>query len=137
MNSGLVLIIDDDVAMAEAVQDMLQAAGHSTAVACTGFHGLKLAREVKPSVIVCDMQMPNMTGTDVFHALASDPATAHIPRVLMTGYIDADRSCANAFLLKPFEPHQIVEMMKRVISTSSKASTPKKRELVADAHWRG
>ena len=137
MNLGPVLIIDDDVAMVEAVQEMLQEAGHSTAVACNGFHGLKLAREAKPSVIVCDMKMPNMAGADVFRALASDPATAHIPRVLMTGHSDADRSLANAFLLKPFEPRQIVEMMQRMTSTSSTPLVPRKHVVLTDAHWRG
>ncbi len=123
--------------MVEAVQEMLQAAGLSTATACNGFHGLRLAREAKPSVIVCDMKMPNMAGTDVFRALASDPATAHIPRVLMTGHSDADRSHANGFLLKPFEPRQIVDMMHRMSRTYSSQLPAAKTYKLADAHWRG
>src|SRR5882672_11307369 len=105
MNLGApVLIIDDDPAMTETVKEILEAAGQSAAIAGNGFHGLKLAREVQPSVIVCDMVMPHMVGTDVFRTLASDPVTAAIPRVLMTGHADADRSCADGFLLKPFQP---------------------------------
>jgi phosphoserine phosphatase RsbU/P len=117
MNLGApVLIIDDDAAATDAVKEILEAAGHTTAVARNGFHGLKLAREVKPSVIVCDMVMPHMAGSDVFRTLASDPSTAHIPRVLMTGHSDADRSCADGFLLKPFDAPAVLRLLERMTS---------------------
>lgn len=109
-----VLIIDDDPDMTEAVKQMLEAAGHATAVARNPFHGLKLAREMKPSVVMCDMVMPNMTGADVFRTLASDPATARIPRVMMTGHSDADRSCADGFLLKPFPAEVMLALVERM-----------------------
>jgi two-component system chemotaxis sensor kinase CheA len=129
-----VLIIDDDPAAIDAVKEVLEAAGHSTAVARDGFHGLRLVREVKPSVIVCDMVMPNMAGSDVFRTLAADPSTAHIPRVLMSGHSDADRSCADGFLLKPFEAHDMLELLGRV---ASNPRTPTKGRTSREAHWRG
>lgn len=117
MNLGApILIIDDDPAATDAVREILEAAGHATAIARNGFHGLKLAREVKPAVIVCDMVMPHMAGSDVFRTLASDPVTAHIPRVMMTGHADADRSCADGFLSKPFEAHVVLRLMERMAS---------------------
>ena len=122
-----VLIIDDDAALAETVEAILQPAGYVTTVASNGFQGLKMAREVKPAVIVCDMKMPHMAGADVLRELASDPATAQIPRVLMTGNIDADRSSANAFLLKPFQPDDILHLLQRVMcdpSVTKSANAP-------------
>ena len=111
-----ILIIDDDPAATDAVREILEAAGHSTAIARNGFHGLKLAREVRPAVIVCDMVMPHMAGSDVFRTLAADPSTAHIPRVLMTGHCDADRSCADGFLLKPFNAEAVLRLLQRMTS---------------------
>ena len=135
MNWGApVLIIDDDPGMTEAVKEILEAAGHSTAVARNAFHGLRLAREVMPSVIVCDMVMPHMAGSDVFRTLASDPATAGIPRVLMTGHGNADRSCADGFLLKPFEPHAMLSLLERMVSLPRAVNAQAKSK---EAHWRG
>jgi CheY-like chemotaxis protein len=112
--SSSVLIIDDDPNFAEAVEGFLQPAGYATTVARNGFQGLKLAREVRPAIIFCDMKMPHMAGTDVLRELSSDPATSHIPRVLMTGNVDADRSVAHGFLLKPFEEADLIAVLKRV-----------------------
>jgi CheY-like chemotaxis protein len=103
-------------------------------VARNGFHGLKLAREVNPSVIVCDMVMPHMAGSDVFRTLASDPFTAHIPRVLMTGHSDADRSCADGFLLKPFDAHTVLRLLERMTSLPRVVNAPAKTKTVL---WRG
>src|SRR5688572_27525905 len=100
--SAAVLIIDDDPNLVEAVEGFLQPAGYATKVARNGFQGLKFAREAGTAVILCDMNMPHMAGTDVLRELSSDPATCHIPRVLMTGNLDADRSVADGFLLEPF-----------------------------------
>ena len=81
---------------------------------------MKLAREARPQVILCDMKMPHMAGTDVLRALAADPTTAHIPRVLMTGNIDADRSAAHGFLLKPFLEADLVAVLERVANNPAR-----------------
>ena len=111
-----VLIIDDDPVLAELVKDILETAGHDTAVAHHAFHGLRLAREVQPSVVLCDWVMPDMAGSDVLRALAADPATARIPRVLMTGHAAADQSCADGFLLKPFHPQDMLCLLEKMSS---------------------
>lgn len=127
-----VLIIDDDPALVEAVQDMLESAGHSTAAASNGFQALRLVREVKPAAIVCDLVMPEMTGSDVLRTLASDPTTARIPRVLMTGRSDVDRSCAHGFLLKPFQADDILKMLERITRVPYAVNTNE-----TDARWQG
>lgn len=132
--SAPVLIIDDDPTTTEVVKEILESAGHTTATALNAFHGLKLAREVKPAVIVCDMVMPHMAGSDVFRELAADPATAGIPRVLMTGHSNADRSGSDGFLLKPIQPHVILELLERMVS---KRRVPHKPAASKEAQWHG
>ncbi len=129
-----VLIIDDDPVLAELVKEILETAGHDTAVAHHAFHGLRLAREIQPSVVLCDWVMPDMAGSDVLRALAADPATARIPRVLMTGHGDADQSCADGFLLKPFRPHDMLHLLKQM---SSLPRTKKKTFVLKEARWQG
>lgn len=128
----LVLIIDDDMAIAEAVGDMLRTGGYSVAIAHNGFRGLRLVREMKPSAVVCDMAMPDLTGADVLQILASDPGTTQIPRVMMTGHVDADRSNADAFLLKPFQPNDLLNLLQRLEPKSNpKQDASVDREIFA------
>jgi twitching motility two-component system response regulator PilH len=135
MNSGApVLIIDDDPSATDAVKEVLEAAGHATAVAWDGFHGLRLVREIKPSAVVCDMVMPNMAGPDVFRALAADPTTAHIPRVLMTGHGNPDRSCADGVLLKPFEAEEMLKLLRRL---TANPRSPMTTRIPREALWHG
>lgn len=119
--SGSALIIDDDASFAEVVGAFLQAAGYKVVVAGNGFQALRLAREIKPDVILCDMKMPNMSGSDVLRELAADPATARIPRLLMTGVAEADRSHAHAFLLKPFQANDVLTAVQRAIATGPRS----------------
>ena len=129
-----VLIIDDDPAMTDMVKDILEAAGRRAAVARNAFHGLRLAREVKPAAVLCDLVMPDMSGSDVLRALASDPATARIPRVMMTGHQDADRSCADGFLLKPFHAETMLKLLD-TMSTLPRLAT--KSTGHTELLWRG
>lgn len=129
-----VLIIDDDPVMAELVKEILETAGHDTALARNAFHGLKLAREVQPSVVVCDWAMPDMAGSDVLRTLAADPSTARIPRVMMTGHSNADQSCADGFLLKPF---QAPDMLRLLAQMNSLPRLAKKSAVTREARWQG
>ena len=132
MNLGVpVLVIDDDPAMTGLVKDMLQSAGYSVVVAHNPFVGLRLVREVKPSAVLCDMVMPDMTGADVLNVLASDPTTAEIARVIMTGHVDADRSNADALLLKPFQSSELLQVLQRMESrTKLKPGVRHRREAL-------
>ena len=129
-----VLIIDDDPVLAELVKEILETAGHDTAVAHHAFHGLRLARELRPSVVLCDWVMPDMAGLDELRALAADPATARIPRVLMTGHSNADQSCADGFLLKPFRPQEVLLLLEQM---SALPRAQKKSFLLQETCWQG
>jgi CheY-like chemotaxis protein len=129
-----VLIIDDDPALAGLVQAMLATTGQDAVVAHHAFHGLRLAREIKPAAVLCDWVMPDMAGSDVLRALAADPATARIPRVLMTGHAHADQACADGFLLKPFPSRDLLWMLEQMASLprlKKRVFTPK------EAVWQG
>jgi CheY-like chemotaxis protein len=137
MNFGApILVIDDDPHFVQAMAGMLEATGHSAAVAGNAFHGLKLAREIKPAAVICDLLMPDMSGIDLLRTLAADPATAQIPRVLMSGRSDGDSSCAHAFLQKPFEAADVISTFRkasRALSMESASAAHPSQE----AHWQG
>jgi CheY-like chemotaxis protein len=118
----------------ETVREILNTAGYATATAVDAFQGLRLVREMQPAVIVCDMVMPNMAGADLFRTLATDPATAKTPRVMISGRADADRSCAHAFLAKPFRAE---DLLKTIIKATSRVAHKTELSEAQEPRWRG
>jgi len=107
--AGHVLIIDDDEVSRQWDAMSLQHSGWRVSQACSGREGLALAAAALPEVIICDRRLPDLNGIEVILALASDPLTASIPIVMVTGMgesqdivagIDAG---AHDYLVKPFK----------------------------------
>ena len=61
-----------------------------------------LIRESLPDVVVSDIRMPDIDGHELVSILKADPATAHIPVLLMSGHEIAGKNSCDAFLSKPF-----------------------------------
>ena len=82
-----VLLIDDDVSLADMYTERLVAAGYDVIRAMDGEQGLVEAREHKPAIILLDIMMPKVNGLDVLKHLKEDPSTAGIPVILLTALI--------------------------------------------------
>ena len=79
------LVADDDTTVRELVAFALRRAGFEVVEAPNGERALEIARTGTVGLIVLDMAMPGMTGTEVVQALRSRPETATMPVLLMTG----------------------------------------------------
>jgi two-component system cell cycle response regulator DivK len=79
-----VLVVDDDDRNRKLAVDVLSAAGFRSFGAATATHGIALAREHVPDVILMDLRLPDMNGVDATRALAGDERTAPIPVVAMS-----------------------------------------------------
>lgn len=110
-----ILIIDDDVMIADLVATILESDGYPVVMATDPAEGLRLARTVQPSVVLCDNFMPHMTGRELLEELRVNPATANIPFVLMSG---ERTNCEglNGFLAKPFMPAALLEAVSPFVS---------------------
>ena len=80
----LVLIVDDNEKNLRLARDVLRLAGFRTAEALSGTDALSLAVERLPDVILLDIRLPDMDGTEVVTRLKEEPRTAHIPVVALT-----------------------------------------------------
>ncbi|HWG46279.1 MAG TPA: response regulator [Gemmataceae bacterium] len=80
----LALVIEDYPATHKLLVDWLNEGGLSTASAFDGESGLLQARELRPAVILLDLQLPKLDGWQVLTALKQDPATAAIPVIIVT-----------------------------------------------------
>lgn len=94
-----ILIIDDSPTMLKAINELLKHK-YEVATAINGKIGLRYLQNKKVDLILLDYEMPNMSGPEVFQALAANPETADIPIVFLTGVNDASK-IQKALLLKP------------------------------------
>ena len=81
----MILVVDDNVNLQIAFKKVLTSSGHQVELASDGEEGLRLAREMRPDVIVLDMMLPKLSGLDVLRALKQDHATERIPVIALSG----------------------------------------------------
>ena len=80
----LVLIVEDNEQNRKLARDVLRASGFATLEAATGAEGIALAAEHLPDVILMDLGLPDMDGTDVARQLGDEAKTARIPVVVLS-----------------------------------------------------
>jgi two-component system, cell cycle response regulator DivK len=103
----LVLIVDDNQKNLKLARDVLRAGGFRTLEAASGAEGIALAAEHQPDVILMDLRLPDMDGTDAARKLGEGARTARIPVVALSSVPlgDGDWFLAAGFagyLEKPF-----------------------------------
>lgn len=86
MAEPLVLIVDDNEKNLRLARDVLGFAGFRTLEAETGAAAISLATEHLPDVVLMDIRLPDMEGTDVVARLRNDGRTAAIPLVALTSF---------------------------------------------------
>jgi len=113
----LVLVVEDSHAIRAAFTILLEESGYAVSAAATGGEAVRLAAAEPPDLVLLDVGLPDISGLDVALRLKSDPATARIPLVALTGRDDsADRDallaagCA-AYLVKPVDTQQLIRAL--------------------------
>jgi two-component system cell cycle response regulator DivK len=79
-----VLVVDDDERNRKLAQDVLRGSGLRTLEAASGRAAIALARDRLPDVVLLDLRLPDMEGTEVARALRTGGRTAHIPVVALS-----------------------------------------------------
>src|SRR4051812_44999342 len=79
-----VLVIEDDVRWRSWVESNIASAGHTVHGAADGIQGLELVNQLKPDVILCDIEMPRLNGFGVLEALRQQPGLSDIPLIFLT-----------------------------------------------------
>jgi CheY-like chemotaxis protein len=127
MAAARILIIEDNVPNLELVEYLLRSAGYVTLAAWDGAEGVRIAREKRPDLVVCDLQMPLMNGYEVLARILEDPALRTIPLIAVTAFSmpgDADEALAAGFhgyLSKPIEPEKFVAQIEEFLRPDLRA----------------
>lgn len=118
-----VLIIEDDPDIAESLRYNLERDGLQTRVAATGEQGLTAAlkNQPAPSLIILDLMLPGMSGTDLCRRLRREPSTRRTPIIILTAKAsEADRVAgldlgADDYITKPFSVRELLARVRAVM----------------------
>jgi signal transduction histidine kinase/DNA-binding response OmpR family regulator len=128
------LIIEDHAEMRDFLVQKLRP-HFQVSTAADGATGLRLAGETIPDVIVCDVNLPELSGLDVATALKGDWRTSHIPLVLLTAQLAPEQQVAGVqagadlYLTKPFNPTFLLESLRTLLRNRDQQREHFRREL--------
>ena len=126
----LILVVDDEPTTVQLIEFVLQRQGYRTKAAIDGPGALEAVKKFSPDLIVLDVLMPGMSGLDVCHRLKSDAQTSHIPVVILSALggeteVQAGLSAgADAYLLKPFQPVELMKYVEDILKGRVAPSAP-------------
>ena len=124
-----ILVVDDAQSIVTLVKATLEARGYKVDVAYNGSEGLAMAKLHKPDLVLLDMMMPRMDGTEVRKRLAADPETKGIPVIHLTAVGDFDTQHdaladgATDYIVKPFTPSDLADRVAAVLDPNKSAKT--------------
>jgi two-component system cell cycle response regulator DivK len=116
-----ILIVEDNERNMKLARDILQVKGYRTIEATTGLAGVRAARQEAPDLILMDIQLPDISGIEVYALLRADPATAGIPAIAFTASVtQADRSRIMdagfaGFMAKPINLKLFLQTIERIL----------------------
>lgn len=126
-----ILVIEDDLLIKNGIKELLTAVGFNVFSADDGKEGVKIAKEIKPDLIVCDIMMPGMDGYKVLECLHNDEQTASIPFIFLTAKAEMSdlrigmELGADDYIVKPFESKTLLNAIEIRLS---------KKDILAAEH---
>ncbi len=116
--ASTVLIVEDDKDTVELVSLYLRRDGHKVLKAHDGIVGLRLAREARPDLVVLDLMLPGLSGSEVCRELRRDSA---VPIIMVTARVEEEDLLkglelgADDYVTKPFSPRELAARVRAVL----------------------
>ncbi|MGA7952400.1 MAG: response regulator transcription factor [Gloeobacterales cyanobacterium] len=140
------LLIDDDTRFLLLMGNFLEERGYQISRAANGKQGIevlaRLTRESRPpDLIVCDVMMPHMDGYEFVHALRAMPGHEVLPVIFLSAKAEVNdrirglKEGGDAYLVKPFDPDELVALTEALLRRSEHAQTSG-RDQSGQAGWR-
>ena len=120
-----ILVIDDNIDIRENTAEILDLAGYKTFTAENGKKGVEIALKEKPSLIVCDIMMPELDGYGVLHLIRKNPETEHVPFIFLTAKTERTDfrkgmdMGADDYITKPFEDLELLTAVEMRLKKSA------------------
>ncbi len=126
MTRPLVLVVDDDPDILEAICDILEAEGYDVARARHGEEALTRVEARRPALILLDLMMPVMDGVAFAQALRLRPTVSDVPIVVISADGNPQRAAAvgaTGYLAKPFDIEALLAQVAGIARAGAAAPT--------------
>jgi twitching motility two-component system response regulator PilH len=116
-----VLIVDDSPSQLMGMKRIIEKLGHEIFTAEDGALGVEAAKREMPDLILMDVVMPNLNGFQATRSISKEPATSHIPIILVTtkdqetDRVWGMRQGAKAYLTKPVNEAALIKLVKELL----------------------
>ena len=116
-----ILVVEDEEDVAELVCLALERANFETLVASSGYEGVCLSSEKRPTAIILDIMLSRMDGFEVIKRLKTDPRTSDIPVIFLSAKTELESRIhgfqlgADDYIPKPFSPHELILRLRAVL----------------------
>lgn len=121
------LVVDDNKVIRQLIRVNLELEGLEVVTASDGAECLDVVHQVRPDVVTLDVVMPRLDGLRTAARLRSDPRTRDLPLAIISACTQYEvetglEAGVDAFLSKPFEPHQLVALVKQLLNEGRSGS---------------
>ncbi len=113
---GIILVIDDEVAVRDLLKKELSQLGYAVATASNGEEGLRLAKKLRPDTILLDINMPGINGWQVLSLLKRNSLLSDIPVIIVS--LEADKQIGHAmgvtdYITKPIQQAKLAKVLEK------------------------
>jgi two-component system cell cycle response regulator DivK len=119
MSARSILYVEDNEANRMIVRDLLKRTKYQLAEAYDGEEGVAKALELRPGLILMDIQLPKISGLEAIRRLRAEAATATTPIIAITSFAlsgdeqKAKAAGATAYLAKPYSPFDLLKLIRQ------------------------
>ncbi len=120
MTAKTILYVEDNELNRKIVRDLLKRTKYQLVEAHDGEAGVAKAVELRPDLILMDIQLPKISGLDATRKIRAEAATANIPIIAITSFalsgddVKAKEAGATAYLAKPYSPFDLLNLIRKL-----------------------
>lgn len=121
MSGKSILYVEDNEMNRQIVRDLLKRTTYQLSEAHDGEAGVAKAIEMRPDLVLMDIQLPKISGMEAMRRLRADPATAATPIIAITSFalsgddLKAKEAGATAYLAKPYSPRDLLGLIRKIL----------------------
>jgi CheY-like chemotaxis protein len=119
------LVVDDSMVIRHTVSRFLEERGFAVESASNGMEALEILKRVQPTLLITDMQMPAMGGSELISALKSKPETASIPILILTGRSSGFDGTENRAEFTIFKDIDVQEQLEKALAAVARKAAAK------------
>jgi len=120
MKRERILIVEDDPVVVDLLTEILTASDFDVRAIDSAFGAADLVRQLHPGAVLLDLGLPFRAGSSLLSDLKTDPRTADVPIIILSGLTealtDSRRALATAVVTKPFEAAFLLDTIRKAVS---------------------